>query len=110
MPNMKSKTEANVESKFDAASDHKPESKAPHKANVTPVANPPEPKNKAEPTPEIEFQPKVKAKVEPKSEEKTISAVSPELVKRVHALYEELGREEVKAVENWESKKDGTDK
>jgi hypothetical protein len=29
--------------------------------------------------------------------------VTPELARRVHELYEELGREDVRAVEDWES-------
>jgi H+-transporting ATPase len=39
-----------------------------------------------------------------KSEAKgqTPSVVTPQLVKRVHELYEELGLEDVRAVENWE--------
>ena len=30
------------------------------------------------------------------------SSLTPEIVTRVHKLYEELGREEVKAVQEWE--------
>jgi hypothetical protein len=38
--------------------------------------------------------------------------LTPQLVKRVHELYEELGREEVRAVEKLEQeiRKDGTNK
>ena len=33
---------------------------------------------------------------------KTSSDLTPQLVKRVHELYEQLGREEVRAVEDWD--------
>jgi H+-transporting ATPase len=74
----------------------------------------------AEPTPETKTEPKTQAKtepeakptveaqpvlkVEPKPEAKveTPSEVSPQLAKRVHKLYEELGREDVRAVEELE--------
>ncbi len=32
------------------------------------------------------------------------SSLTPEIVTRVHRLYEELGREEVKTVQEWEEK------
>jgi H+-transporting ATPase len=32
----------------------------------------------------------------------TPSEVTPQLVKRVHELYEELGREDVRAAQNWD--------
>jgi H+-transporting ATPase len=51
---------------------------------------------KAEPKPEAKAEPKSEAKVE------TPSDASPQLVKRVHKLYEELGREDVRAVEELE--------
>jgi len=55
-------------------------------------------------------QPKPEGTAEPKPDDKvkTDSDVTPRLVKRVHELYEELGREEVQAVEVWEEKKSGT--
>jgi outer membrane biosynthesis protein TonB len=70
----------------------------------------PTPDAKAEPTPEAKVEPKPEAKVEPKPEAKTEptpetttpSDLTPQLVKRVHELYEELGREEVRAVEKLE--------
>jgi H+-transporting ATPase len=79
---------------------------------------------KAEPQPEIPAEPKLNAKAEPKSDAKaapkpeskvdakaepkpdsrvqTQQEVTPQLVKRVHELYEQLGREDVRAVEDWE--------
>jgi H+-transporting ATPase len=47
---------------------------------------------------------KPETKVESKSEVKTPSEVTPQLVKRVHELYEELGREEIQSVQDWEKK------
>jgi len=41
------------------------------------------------------------AKREAKTE--TPAGPTPQLVRRVHELYEELGREDVRAVEDWES-------
>ncbi|MEO6993621.1 MAG: DUF2934 domain-containing protein [Lacunisphaera sp.] len=63
----------------------------------------PESEAKAEPKPEA----KAEAKAEPKPDAKAEapSNVTPQLVKRVHELYEELGREEVKPVEDWEKSK-----
>jgi H+-transporting ATPase len=39
---------------------------------------------------------------EPKANNKTRSDVSPQLVKRVHELFEQLGREDVQTVQDWE--------
>jgi hypothetical protein len=36
--------------------------------------------------------------------------LTPQLVKRVHELYEELGREEVRAVQDWEKTEKDTGK
>jgi H+-transporting ATPase len=49
--------------------------------------------------------PDAKAEPKPGPESETPSAVTPQIVKRVHELYEELGREEVQAVQDWEKKK-----
>jgi H+-transporting ATPase len=50
--------------------------------------------------------PKVKPLREAKAEVKinAESDLTPQLVKRVHELYEELGREEVRAVQDWDNK------
>jgi H+-transporting ATPase len=55
-------------------------------------------KRTAEPKPEVKVDPKPAAKSEPKR------AATPALVERVHALYEELGREDVRAVQDWDKK------
>jgi Cu2+-exporting ATPase len=84
-PKAESRTEANIEPQ--------------PKANVEP-----KPETKAEPNPEPNIEPQPEANVEPKPEAKakTPSDVTPQMVKRVHELYEELGREDVRAVQEWE--------
>ncbi|MGA2753646.1 MAG: HAD-IC family P-type ATPase, partial [Terracidiphilus sp.] len=66
----------------------------------------PEPKAKAdEPKPEAKAAPTPEAKAhapKPEATDKTHPDVSPQLVKRVHELYEQLGREEVQSVQDWE--------
>ena len=60
----------------------------------------PKPKAEAEPKPEAKAKAKPEAKAESNPEAKTPS--EPQTVKRVHELYEELGREDVREVEEWE--------
>ena len=94
-----------TEPKPDAkAAEPKPDAKA---AEPKPDAKATEPKPDAKATeskPEAKAaEPKPEAKAtEPKPEAKTPSDLTPQLVKRVHELYEELGREEVRAVEDLE--------
>ena len=111
------KPEIKVASQPDAKGDAKTSAKPEAKAEVKPEAKA-EPKtdSKAEPKPEAkpESEAKADAKAEPKSEtraepqpeaeakSKTPSDLTPGLVKRVHKLYEELGREDVQAVQDWE--------
>ena len=71
----------------------------------------------AEPTPEANAAPTPEAKAEPTPEAKgkTPSDLTPQRIKRVHELYEELGREGVRAVQDWEKaereiRKDGPNK
>ncbi len=84
------------------------------KAGTKPeVKNEPKPENKAgtnpevkaEPKPETKTEPKPNAKVETDHEAKTPSDLTPGIVKRVHELYEELRREDVRAVEDLEKTK-----
>jgi len=82
-----------VEPAPDVKAESKPEVKAESK-----------PDDKDVPKPEVKAESKPETKVEPKSEAKTPSEVTPQLIKRVHELYEELGREEVRAVQEWEKK------
>ena len=68
------------------------------------------PETKPEAKPEVKDDSKTQTKVEPKPEAKTPPEVTPQLVKRVHELYEELGREDVKAVQDWEKANQDTRK
>jgi H+-transporting ATPase len=67
---------------------------------------------KSEPESEAKGLTKPEAKPEPKPEAKdeTPSDLTPQLVKRVHELYEQLGREEVRAVQDWEKTEKDTGK
>ena len=62
---------------------------------------------KAEPKPEAKVEPEAEAKAEPKPEAKakTPSDLTPGIVKRVHELYEELGRKDLQAVEDLEQER-----
>ena len=55
-----------------------------------------------EPKPEAQADPKLESTAE------MSSSLSPEIVTRLHKLYEDLGREEVKAVQEWEEKQEET--
>jgi H+-transporting ATPase len=87
------------------ADEPKPDAKA-NEAKPEAKADAPKPEAKAdEPKPEAKAEPKSGAKADepkPEAKDKTQSDVSPQLVKRVHELYEELGREEVQSVQDWE--------
>jgi len=84
---------------------------------------------KTDPKPQAEVEPKTEPKPEtspevkarstsetkaadpkPDDKDKTQSDVTPRLVKRVHELYEKLGREDVEAVEDWEKTESETPK
>jgi H+-transporting ATPase len=82
------KDKAKAAPKPDAKAEPKPDAKAE-----------PKPDAKAEPKPEVKTDPKPEAKAEPPSD------LTPQLVKRVHELYEELGRGDVRAVEELEKAK-----
>jgi H+-transporting ATPase len=101
------------EAKVQPAPDSKAESKPAAKDTPNPevkvelkpeVKDEPKPEVKDGLKPEAKTEPKPETKVEPKPEVKAPSEVTPQLVKRVHELYEELGREEVRAVQEWEKK------
>jgi len=64
----------------------------------------PAPDAKAEPKPDATAEPKPDAKAEPKPDAATTTApdVTPRTVTRVRQLYEQLGREDVRSVEEWE--------
>ena len=119
------KPEAKAEPKPEAKPEPKPEAKAEPKSEAKAEPQPedeakPKPEAKAEPKPDVKAEPKPDVKVEPKPEAKaelkpdakpepkqeakaeTPSGLTPGIVKRVHELYEELGREDVREVQDWE--------
>jgi hypothetical protein len=88
------------------------EDKAGSKPDEVKAALPPEEKN--EPEAKTEANPEnmeaTAAKANPEAKEDTPANLTPQLVKRVHELYEQLGREEVQAVEDLEKAKSATEK
>jgi len=87
----------------------KPETKAEPKAEAKTEAKPeattePKPEAVVKSTTETKTEAKPEAKAEPIAEgkDKSPSDLTPQLVKRVHELYEDLGRKEVREVEEWE--------
>jgi plasma-membrane proton-efflux P-type ATPase len=108
-PRPEAKLEPNPEIKIKPGPEVKEDSKPEAKADSKTQANlDPEPKAEAKPAIESQPESKVeappKANTEPKPETKIKppSVVSPQLVERVHKLYEELGREDVRAVQELE--------
>ena len=91
------KPEPKPEEKAEPQSETKAESKPGAKVEAKPEAE-------IEPKPEAKVEPQPDAKVEPKAEakSKTPSDLTPQIIERVHALYEQLGREDVRAVEDLE--------
>ena len=102
-----SKPEAKCGAKPEVQTDSKTETgdtaKSEEKADAKPDAegeSKPEAKDRLKP--KMKVVPKVDGKDKPTPETKTLSEPNPQLVKRVHELYEELGREDVRAVQDWE--------
>ncbi len=100
------KSEATSELKPKAKTEPAAEVKAPAKPDpkaVPPSANKAEPKPDikadAKPTDNVEPKPDAKVEAKPDTNGKPAAEVSPQLVKRVHKFYEQLGREDVRAVE-----------
>jgi H+-transporting ATPase len=91
----KPKVHAAAEPKADAAAE--PKHKAEAAAEPTATAKP-----TAAAKADIKPGPRPKAAAEPEPKPKTPSDLTPQLVKRVHEMYEDLGREEVQAVQDWE--------
>jgi H+-transporting ATPase len=120
------KTEAKAEPKTDSKAEPKPETNAEAETETKTEPNPevkavePKPEVKSsESKPDAKAEPKSETKAEPQPEaeakSKTPSDLTPGIVRRVHKLYEELGREDVKAVQDWEkaereTRKDEADK
>ena len=95
--------EAKAEPRSQAKGESKPEAKADPKTQAKSESKP-KPDVKTEPNPEAkaEHQPVAKAEPKPEAKAETPSDLTPQLVKRVHELYEELGREDIRAVQDWE--------
>jgi len=100
------KPEATPEPKPEAKTEPAPEVKAPTKPEaeaVPPSAAKAEPKPDAKtdikPTDKVEPKPDGKTETKPEPNAKPAVEVSPQLVKKVHKFYEQLGREDVRAVE-----------
>jgi H+-transporting ATPase len=95
---------AKAEAKPDAKAAPAPEAKAETKPDAKPA---PAPEAKEEAKPDAKPAPAPEAKAEakpaPQAESKTPSDLTPKLVERVHALYEELGRQDVLAVQELEA-------
>ena len=115
-PDPNSKPEAKIEPTPAAKVEPKPETKS---AEPQPEAKAVLPSEaKAEPKPDIKNDAKPTGKVEPKPDAQTetksepnakpADEVSPQLVKRVHEFYEQLGREDVRAVEESDQAKQKT--
>jgi H+-transporting ATPase len=98
----------------DKAAAAKPEAKA-DGPKPEAKADEPKPEDKADATkPEAKAdEPKPEDKADgakPEAKDKEQSNVTPQLVKRVHELYEELGREDVQTVQDWEKANPATEK
>jgi H+-transporting ATPase len=115
-PGTNSKPDAKVEPTPAAKVKPKPETKSaepqPEAKAVSPSEVKAEPKAdiKIDAKPTDAVEPKPDAKVETKSETngKSGAEASPQLVKRVHEFYEQLGREDVRAVEELDQAKQRT--
>ena len=68
----------------------------------------PDLKTDAKPTDKVEPKPDAKAETKPEPNAKPAVEVSPQLVKKVHEFYEQLGREDVRAVEESDQAKQKT--
>jgi H+-transporting ATPase len=106
------KTEAKPEAKSDApksdakAADAQPEAKTEAKPEAKTDASKPDAKAAvAQPEAKKDANPDARADAtKPEIKAEDASDVTPKLVKRVHELYEQLGREDVEAVRKWEDK------
>ena len=116
-PGAKADSQPDAQAKPDAEPDAKADAKPDAKAEPEPVAKadtPPDPQAQPDAEPDAAAKPdagaKPEAKTAPRSATPAVPApetgsppdVTPQRVKRVHELYEQLGREEVRAVEDWE--------
>jgi H+-transporting ATPase len=115
-PDNNSKPDAKVEPTPAAKVEPKPETKSaepqPEAKAVSPSEAKAEPKadikNDAKPTDKVEPKPDAKTENKPETNGKSAAEASPQLVKRVHEFYEQLGREDVRAVEESDQAKQKT--
>ena len=114
-PKPETKAVTNPEIKPEAKIEPAPEVKAPATPEakaVPPSADKAEPKpdikNDAKPTDTVEPKPDAKTETKPETNGKPAVEVSPQLVQRVHEFYEQLGREDVRAVEESDQAKQKT--
>jgi H+-transporting ATPase len=97
------KAEAKPAAKVGPKPDPKAEDKPYAKVELQPDATAAhEPEAKGEPNTDPKADTSADAKPGPEPESTTRSDLAPQLVKRVHELYEQLGREDVQAVQDWE--------
>jgi H+-transporting ATPase len=108
-PKAETKPAAKDESQPEAKGELKPDTNSKPEAKAVPPSD-----DKAEPKPDIKNDAKPTDQVEPKPDAKTETngkpavEVSPQLVQRVHKFYEQLGREDVRAVEESDQAKQKT--
>ena len=106
-PDTNSKPDAKVELTPAAKVEPKPETKSaepqPEAKGASPAEVKAEPKadikNDAKPVDKVEPKSDAKAETKPETNGKPAVEVSPQLVKKVHEFYEQLGREDVRAVQ-----------
>jgi H+-transporting ATPase len=103
-PKSETKPDSKSEAKPDAKDEAKPDAKSEAKPDAKDEAKP-DAKSVAKPDSKSVAKPDSKDEAKPDSKDETVSNLTPQIVKRVHELYEELGREDVRAVEDLEKKK-----
>jgi H+-transporting ATPase len=99
-PAPEAKADAKPEAKVAPVPEAKTEAKPDVKAAPPEAKTGAKPDAKSAPTPEVKGEPKAAPATDAKS--KTPTDLTPQLVERVHALYEELGRQDVLAVQELE--------
>jgi H+-transporting ATPase len=116
-PEPDAKPPATPEAKPEAKTESPPEAKAPAtpKAKAVPpsaVKGEPQPATKtgAKPTDKVEPKPDAQTETKPESSAKSAVEVSPQLATKVHEFYEQLGREDVRAVQEADKAKQKTRK
>jgi H+-transporting ATPase len=115
-PDTNSKPDAKVEPTPAAKVEPEPETKPAESqpeakaVSLSEVKAEPKPdiKNDAKPTDKVEAKPDAKVETKSESNGKPAVGASPQLVKRVHEFYEQLGREDVRAVEELDQAKQRT--